>query len=482
MRAPGLRLWGPDAALIAGGAALTVLAAYASVRMGVQLGVGPLLVVAAFAATVFGFVSYPHLAVAGTVVLFTLVPMLKVFVSAEVGAVKDLVVLAAVCGGAILFVFERRRPDRWIAILVALLLGLYAVNAGGGHGIAWLQGVRLAAEPLLLLLVGLILPDPRRTMRYALGALILSCCAVAAYGVLQQAVGPFTLVDWGYSFESQVRTLAGGQLRSFGTLDDPFAYAALLLFGIAALAFWRRPGPLALAAGALLLVGLGLSFVRTAIVVLVAFGGLALGRRGYTASAVLAVMAAVVAGGVTLANAGGSESRSYSIPASSSGGSGSLNVILNGRISAWEAALGDNPAAWVLGRGVGEVGTAAERASYDVAPSEEAPGTGGDTDTAVDSGYLATIADVGLAGAIVLGALFARLALLAGAAARRRLSAGWVALALLAALLLDALTRASFTGFPTAFLGLLLIGICLAAARETPTEPGAATPAARAGI
>jgi hypothetical protein len=31
-------------------------------------------------------------------------------------------------------------------------------------------------------------------------------------------------------------------------------------------------------------------------------------------------------------------------------------------------------------------------------------------------------------------------------------------------MLLDALTRASFTGFPTAFLGLLLVGIALAAA------------------
>jgi hypothetical protein len=47
-----------------------------------------------------------------------------------------------------------------------------------------------------------------------------------------------------------------------------------------------------------------------------------------------------------------------------------------------------------------------------------------------------------------------------------------VALAFLAALLLDALTRASFTGFPTAFLGLLVIGIALASARvEGESEP-----------
>jgi hypothetical protein len=35
---------------------------------------------------------------------------------------------------------------------------------------------------------------------------------------------------------------------------------------------------------------------------------------------------------------------------------------------------------------------------------------------------------------------------------------------------LDAVTRASFTGFPTAFLILLLVGICLAAAAEATEE------------
>jgi hypothetical protein len=33
-------------------------------------------------------------------------------------------------------------------------------------------------------------------------------------------------------------------------------------------------------------------------------------------------------------------------------------------------------------------------------------------------------------------------------------------------LMLDALTRSSFTGFPSAFLGMLLLGLALAAAQE----------------
>ena len=133
-------------------------------------------------------------------------------------------------------------------------------------------------------------------------------------------------------------------------------------------------------------------------------------------------------------------------------------MILNGRISAWSAALGDDPADWVLGRGVGEVGTAAERSTYTVTRSSDSD----EREQAVDSGYLATIADVGFVGLGVLLVLFAQLAGSAIRAARRGLDEGWVGLALLATLLLDALTRASFTGFPTAFLGLLLVGVAIA--------------------
>jgi hypothetical protein len=62
--------------------------------------------------------------------------------------------------------------------------------------------------------------------------------------------------------------------------------------------------------------------------------------------------------------------------------------------------------------------------------------------------------------------------LLGARAARRDQAAGWVALAMLASMMLDALTRASFTGFPTAFLGLLILGVALAAAQAN--EPTSA--------
>ena len=476
MRPLWARPTAPDAAFALAAAAATVFASFMAVRAGAELSVGALLGLAFFGAAIALFLSRPHIAVAFTVVVFALIPALKVFVNPQIGALKDVLVVAAGLAALLLYAFERERaPDRTIGLLVLMLLGLYLLNVRGEHDIAWLQGLRLVSEPLILLLAGLTLRDPRRTARWGLAALVGACCFVAAYGLFQQAVGKYTLVAWGYSFESQVRSLEGGQFRSFGTLDDPFAYAALLCFGLAALAFWYRRGARVWVAGTLITVGLALSFVRTSALILVFFGGLLLRRWGLNASATLVVAASLLAGGVILANASGSQSQIYPVIAgdpTSGTGASTANVILNGRVSAWRAAVGDNPVDWALGRGVGEVGTAAARAEYTLEPSADAPEDS--TLQAVDSGYLATLADVGVIGLALLLLIFWRLLTLAWPAALRGSSYAWVALALLAALLLDALTRASFTGFPTAFLGLLLVGICISAAlEEEPPRPAA---------
>jgi hypothetical protein len=305
---------------------------------------------------------------------------------------------------------------------------------------------------------------------------------VAVYGLIQQWP-PFqhNLQAWGYTFNQQLRTI-NGQLRSFGTFDDSFAYAAFLLFAIAAVVFWVRRGMVAWGLGTLLLAGLLFSYVRTSALILVAFGGLLLARWGRLPSGALIMAATAVGGVLVLASASGSETKT--IPLRTTHGTFTRttqtgNLVLNGRISAWQAALGDNPGEWLFGRGVGKVGTAAARAKYSIAPPTSSNGDPTASTQAVDSGYLATIADIGILGLAVLLILFARLFFLSGRAAARGLDAGWVALALLACLLLDALTRASFTGFPTAFLGLLLVGIALAAARDegsTGSPPAARAP------
>lgn len=459
--------------VVPAGAALTVLAAYLSVRLGAQLGVGAVLVVALYLAIVVGYVTVPHLVIAGTIALFAVVPALKVFTNPAVGAVKDLATVAAVSAAVLLYVFERRRPDRWAGLLVLLLLALYVLNVGRSHNTAWAQGVRLTAEPLLLLLVGLIAPNPRRNLRYAIASLIVVGCGVAFYGLVQQALGVFRLESLGYTFGQQLRTISG-TLRSFGTLDEPFAYAAFLMFAVAGVIFWLRRGALAWAAGTLLLLGLAASYVRTTLLVGIAFGALLLIRWQYTTAALFLVAAMAIVASVTLVNATGTQTQSFKVYAShgnvqliSRATLGSSDLVLNGRIGAWQAALGRNPAAWLFGRGVGKVGTAAQRASSAFIPtSGTANGQSKTQTTAVDSGYIATVADVGLVGLAVMLALFGRLIALGIRYARKNIIAGWVALALIACMMLDALTRASFTGFPTAFIGLLLVGIALAAGAE----------------
>jgi len=142
-------------------------------------------------------------------------------------------------------------------------------------------------------------------------------------------------------------------------------------------------------------------------------------------------------------------------------------LTLNGRTGLWSSAIGHAPSAWVLGRGVGVVGTASQRARESLTgAASTARSTGG---TVVDSAFPEVAADVGFVGLAIILALFGRLILLAGRAAARGLSSGWTALGILAIVLLDALTRESLTGFPTAYLAMLLLG--LAAATWTADDP-----------
>ena len=462
----------------AAGALLTLAASFVAAHAGLKIGFLAVVVAFVLLGSMIAFLRAPHLALAATIPLFAFVPALKVFVNPSIGGVKDVIDVAAIMAMVVLVATERRRIDRVVASCVVLLLGLYVLNPGHGHNSAWAQGVRLTGEPLLLLLVGMSLPNPRRNLRWALWSLMLTACAVAFYGLVQQLLGSATLVSLGYSYSAQVRTI-GSLMRSFGTLDDPFAYAAFLLFGLAAVFFWLRRGAVAWAVAGLLLLGLGVSFVRTGLLVMIGYGALQLVRWRQGVTAALFLAAAIIAASLTLVGSSATQEQKATLLVR--GGSERVltttgvpqHVFLNGRVSAWTAALGSNPADWIFGRGVGKVGTAAARASVGlVATTANTTGSG----AAVDSGYFATMADVGLVGLAVEIVLFARLFTLARRHTRRGSDSGWFALALLTCILLDAVTRASFTGFPTAFLGLLLLGVALAAA-DASTAPGPPRPA-----
>jgi uncharacterized membrane protein YozB (DUF420 family) len=451
-----------DLPLLGAGTFLTVGSAMAAMRLGGTLSVGLVLGITMFFFCVAAFVAFPHIAVALLIPTFALIPALKVLVVPWIGPLKDVVTLAAIAAALVLVVQRageghRQRGDFWAGALVVFLIGLYFANLGGHmeRDVAWAQGIRLMSEPLLLLVVGMLLPNARRTLRWAMASLVATGVFVAVVGILQQALGPERLVELGYSYSLQVRSI-GDRLRSFGTMDESFAYAAFLLLALAALLLWFRRGILVVAAGAVISVGIGFAQVRTSFVIVIALLGLWLARsQRPTVAAFVLCIAVAAAASILIWSSGGTESRTVRAGPS-------LFLTINGRTDGWKVVL-DDPRTWAVGKGVGEIGVAAERATYTVSRRERDE----DKDaSAVDSGYFALIADVGFIGLVAFLALAARLFSLGKRAIDRGSRYGWLTVGLLSVLLLDAVTRDSFTGFPPAFLGMLLVGLSLAAAEE----------------
>ena len=433
---------------------------------GVTLGLGPLVACALFVGAVACFLVAPHAAFAAAVPIFALIPITKVFVTPWVGPAKDAIVLAAIVA-TLLHVLDRggraaaAHTDPAILLGVLSLLGLYVLNVGGGtsgngYGGGWIQGMRLVAEPLCLLVAGLLLPGPYRTLRWIVRSLVVTSVLVGFYGLVQQVLGPDRLVSLGYSYSAQVFK-AHGYLRSFGTLDDSFAYAALLMLGLAASIFALRGGR-AVAAGLFIALAAAAAIVQTSVLVLAVLVAVALARSRKPVAAVLVIaVIGCVAMALALGSANVTEQHTVNAGADTF-------LTLNGRTSVWSSIFAD-PNRLPLGLGVGVVGTAAARAQVGVTSVAAKPHAKGVQ--SVDSGYFATVADVGFLGLGMLLFLLTRLVLAARRAVRGPLpDVGWLALACLGVMMIDALTRDSFTGFPNAYLGLLLVGLCLGAARD----------------
>jgi hypothetical protein len=460
-----------DVAAAAFGAFATLLAAASIAQLGQDLALFLLIGTAAYGGAVLAFVLAPHVAFAATMAWFALLEAVKVQVNPLAGATKELIVSAAATAAIVVFAHRRAAGVRWrvdapTLVLLGLFLGLYVFNLGGGvsgqsgYGAPWFHGTRLVSEPLLLLLAGMLLPAPRRSLKWASVSLIAAACLSATYGLIQQRLGVQGLAELGYDYGSQIREIEG-RLRSFGTLGEPFAYAAFLTFALTALMFAFRWRVVTLFAGALLAAGLAASLVRTVVLILPAVAGIWLARRGHARFAVLLVAAAVVAAGAVFAAASGAKDTRV-VQASPN-----VYLTLNGRTNIWKSKLGTGPADWALGRGVGVVGTASERATRTLTGAGgEGEGGGG----VVDSGYFSTVADVGFLGLAILLGLMGRLFQQGVRAARAGDNAGWLALAFLAATALDAVTRESFTAFPTAYVSLMVVGLATGAWLNEPAR------------
>jgi O-antigen ligase len=466
LAAPSADLGTPGAALVALGASTILLAAALSTREGALISLGLCVGLLAFVAVLTGFMAAPHITVAFVIPYFALLPMLKTLVSPKLGPTKDIMIGAAALAAGLSLIQRRSvgrtwRGDQPLLVITLLFMVLYVLDVGAGlsggsrFGLAWFHGVRLVWEPLLLLLFGLSVRDPRRTLRWAAVALIVAALIAAAVGLLQQVVGAPRLISLGYSYQAQVRTI-NGRLRSFGTFDQPFDYATVLAFGLAGVLLWARRGVIATAAGFVIVAGLTVSYVRGAALSVLALVALLLGRKGYLATAVALLVATAAAAIVFVLIA----TRPTSGPIVQTGPS--IYLTLNGRTRSWRAALG-KPSTWAFGRGVGLYGTAAVRAAQARQPAgarTQVPAS------AADSGYLAALSDVGIVGLTVLLAMFGRIVLLLRRAIARNEQLAWFGLGVVLVLILDAALRSSLTGFPTADIAFLFAGLSLAATHK----------------
>ena len=417
----------------------------------------------------------PHAAKAVLLVFVELQAALKFYVSSVFGPAKDaatiLVIIVVVA--PVLFGREGRArvPDRWLMTALLALLAVYVLDPAGGHTAGWLPTVRLVGESFGLFAVGWLARDPARSWRWLAGALVGCGVVQTVLGIFQQLLGADRLVtQLGLAYGSQVRTTSSGQLRSFGTLDDPFNYGAMTTLAFVVAAVTIRRAWLRYATVVLLGVGVVVSVDRTMIVLLPILILLWLAVRGRAVLAALMVAGGVAAGVLVL-----------SLPSAPAPGvvlsdtaPGNFLLTLNGRTETWSQVI-RGPGDVVFGRGVGVLGSGLAR-SQQQGISEQAryvdgvapPPATNDELTSLDNSYVAVVADVGILGFALLVLFGARVwaGLAAGIRARTRPALAGAAVLLVTSV--DGLTRTSLTAFPYGFVALLVLGAALAAAHASP--------------
>lgn len=456
-----------DAALWVGGAVTTLFLVTLLAR-GHSTPVEGVVALCIFAAMTYGFLVVPWVMVSFAIPIFVALPALKFFVSESLGGIKDAISFAALAAAAVLSIRRRagREPariDRPILALIGGLFFLFLVNLGGllnqqhgSHGSPWYQGIRLFFEPLSLLLVGMSLREPTRTLRAAKTAVVWSALGTATFGIIQQLLGPQRLTQLGYQYSTQIRTI-GSHVRSFGTLDDPFVYASFVLLAIATILLSRRIGVTGLVILGVLAVGLAVSYVRTAAIEAFVVVGIALAARGRSLVALLCMLIAFTATGATFVFASDQTStRVVNV-------NPTTYLTLNGRTKLWRERIG-GPSDWVFGQGVGATGTAAERAQKSLTGKVQV-GTAIKAST-LDSGYLSLIADAGFLGLAVFLGVLGRVVMIAWRAVQDGGEEAWLAIGFVSILVIDAGSRESFTSYPMPYLGMLLAGLACASARS----------------
>lgn len=408
----------------------------------------------------------PWLAPWGIVFLFGTTSELRLRVSDLLGVSKDAYVLLLLIVTAVSLARRRsswrsRLPPPWVSFSLGTVVLLYVLNLGGSFDVGWLLGTRLLVEPVLLMILALLVHEPRRVLHHLTLALCWFLPAQAVLAWVQQAVGLDTLVyGWGYAFGSQVRLTSSGGLRTSGSFEDPFALASFAVVGACvavSVASRRQAVVLGLSSVAIL----GAAQVRTAALQVALLGCLVLLRRRRVAAAAVGIVG--VLSGAMLA--GAAYLTSSTVPG---GPVRPLLLTLNGRFDAWAVAY-EGPTTLLRGNGVGAFGAGSTRAGEGLLATsprfdatESPTGSFAGDPRFIDSSWLQVLSDVGLIGVLALVAWVVGHARWVSRPAQDGVAAAWLVLMLLAVSVLDWTARTTLGSYPTGFLSLYVLGLATA--------------------
>ena len=460
---PLLALAGAALLTVAMAAGLTLRPGLSVYPVGAALGVAMLLAVH----------RVPHVAAAVLVVFLEVQAALKFYVSDSFGPAKDAAALLVVLVVLVPVVLTRagrtRIGDPRLVVALAALVAVYLLDPAGSHSPGWSPTVRLVVESIGLFLAGWLTRDPVRSWRWVAGAVVGCGVVQSVLGFVQQAVGVDQLVTrFGLAYGAQVRTTSSGQLRSFGTFDDPFNYGAITTIALVVAAFTLRQTWLRWGTVAVLAAGIVVSVDRTMIALLPVLALLWLVLRGRAAIAGLLV-AAALAGGVAYVALPSAPVGPQVVVASSA--PPNFLLSLNGRTETW-AQVVRGPQDVLFGRGVGVLGSGLARsqqggiATQDRSVSGVAPdAASNDQLTSLDNSYLAVVADTGILGLALLLVAASRVWAGVSRGVRARSGAALAGAGILLVVAVDGLTRTSLTAFPFGILGLLVLGTAVGAAQ-----------------
>jgi hypothetical protein len=460
----GTRPTGVDLAI--GFGFLTLLAAAGVIVLvpdrGVTLAAMGVVVAVVAAASAAILYRRPWLAPYGVILIFVTSGELRLRLTPTVGALKDLyVVLLVVC--VALYAIRRPstlRPLRVLAFpgaAIGVLLAMYVVDPGGGHGPGWLFGIRLLVEALVLFVVGFLLA-PQESVKHLVRAVTAMLPVQAVLAWLQQAAGSDDLVfRWGYQYGGQVRVTGGGVLRSFGTFEDAFQLATFALLGMALALFVASRWQAAVLLVSALAV-LGATSVRTTVVQVAVLAFVWAVRRGWWRPAVAVCAVGAVAGTFLLATT--------TTAVRPGAPEEPLLLTLNGRTTAWGLAVdgwesllvGNGVAARGVGSGRSAEGLVVEPPQYD--PTSEPRALFSGDPSFLDSAYAQVQSDVGLVGtAALLTGIAALAAHILRQCRRQDRGADWAACAVLSVSLVDWFGRSTLASYTTGFLILYMLGM-----------------------